>query len=522
MDVLIVEDEYEVLTGMKSMLETRVAGIDGVYALGNAEDALDLIAAKRPPLIVTDIVLPQMSGIELMERLRANMPDYRPKLVVISSHSHFEYARRSLQAGAIDYILKPFDRDEVARKLQSIVQLIAEEARLQSRLRNRLEHAEVGTKAMKDKFVLGLCTHKSQLLEHVYHRLQLWELTWIGTMPYAVAAFAPSEPPASEEEAALRHFAVGNVAADTLAAYSCSYLVSDARLIWIVIAECKQLEAIVRDIRSNTLTYQKIDIAFGASATTYSVQALAGAYRQAQRALKVALFNKLAVAYADDEALDPQGRPAAQTEASVAGLIYAGDDERLRPAIGACIDRHMLAPGVANVRQLAQVCLEWMLQVHNALEQTYGVKHDISFLAVWEALEKAALPDELKEAVERHFVALSRSIADQKSSINHFLIEKAKRHIAAHFRRNLTLQDVADELYIHPVWFSHLFKKVTGQNFLDYTTEMRMEEAKKQLRESSKKIYEIADEVGYQDLQHFGKVFKKRVGVTPKQFRYGK
>jgi YesN/AraC family two-component response regulator len=81
---------------------------------------------------------------------------------------------------------------------------------------------------------------------------------------------------------------------------------------------------------------------------------------------------------------------------------------------------------------------------------------------------------------------------------------------------------VADELDIHPVWLSRLFKKETGQNFLDYVTDIRMEKAKDLLRHTSFKIYEIAEKIGYQEIQYFGKLFKKRMNMTPKEFRYGK
>jgi YesN/AraC family two-component response regulator len=79
------------------------------------------------------------------------------------------------------------------------------------------------------------------------------------------------------------------------------------------------------------------------------------------------------------------------------------------------------------------------------------------------------------------------------------------------------LQDVADALDIHPVWLSRLFKKETGQNFLDYVTEVRLGEAKRLLQESHLKVYEISEKVGYQDLQYFGKLFKRQYGMTPKE-----
>jgi two-component system response regulator YesN len=94
--------------------------------------------------------------------------------------------------------------------------------------------------------------------------------------------------------------------------------------------------------------------------------------------------------------------------------------------------------------------------------------------------------------------------------------------ISARFKEDLTLQIVADELSLHPVWLSQIIKKETGQTYLDHLTERRIERARELLRDTNLKIYEIAEQVGYHDLQHFGQIFKRRSGQTPKEYRYGK
>jgi two-component system response regulator YesN len=114
-------------------------------------------------------------------------------------------------------------------------------------------------------------------------------------------------------------------------------------------------------------------------------------------------------------------------------------------------------------------------------------------------------------------------VADQQHpSLPNFMIDKAKRIIDEKYGEAITLQSVADELCIHPVSLSKVFKKEMGQNFLDYLTEVRIEKAKDLLRNSNLKIYEIAEKIGYQEIQYFGKLFKKRMNMTPKEFRYGR
>ncbi|TDG00790.1 helix-turn-helix transcriptional regulator [Paenibacillus piri] len=144
-------------------------------------------------------------------------------------------------------------------------------------------------------------------------------------------------------------------------------------------------------------------------------------------------------------------------------------------------------------------------------------------LELWEKAEQCPSVEDLKQLLNRHLHEFIETVANQQQpNLLNFNINKAKRIIDEKYGEPITLQSVADELSIHPVWLSRLFKKETGQNFLDYLTEIRIEQAKVMLRDTSLKIYEIALRIGYQEIQYFGKIFKKRTGITPKEYRYGK
>lgn len=143
-DILIIEDEGEVLEGIRTSLQQLDPSIGHIYAIGNAEDAREMIRTLFPRIIVTDIVLPRLSGLELLDEVM-QISDYEPKVVVISSYNEFSYAQRSLQLGALDYVLKPFDKAEFKQKLLKIVAMIHEEERQRFEMQHRIEHAQMGT-----------------------------------------------------------------------------------------------------------------------------------------------------------------------------------------------------------------------------------------------------------------------------------------------------------------------------------------------------------------------------------------
>ena len=114
---------------------------------------------------------------------------------------------------------------------------------------------------------------------------------------------------------------------------------------------------------------------------------------------------------------------------------------------------------------------------------------------------------------------LFRSIEEQKRSVDEMPVALAKQYIQSHIREDISLETVAEKVHLSHTYFSMLFKKETGRNFIDYVIWARMEEAKRLLAESQMPVSDIAEAVGYLDIRSFSKRFKKEVGITPSHFR---
>ncbi|TBL80463.1 response regulator [Paenibacillus thalictri] len=522
MDILLVEDETEVLEGICLALRQLVADTCRIYAVGNAEDAREILQAIRPRVIVTDIVLPGMSGLELLEEVRT-IPGYSPKTIVISSYNEFAYAQQSLRLGALDYVLKPFDKSEFIQKIAGVLELIEGEDRKISELQHQIEHSRMGTKVLMDQYILSFCTKKTHLQEHIYHRLQLWNLTWLTTTPYRLFAFGlHGDAHGRDKEVELQLFAVSNVAAETLQRFPPSYLLKNVHNRWIVITAYPDAEQIMEDIRDNVRKFQRQELFFGASATMFSFQSLSDAYDQAIQALRWAFANRSPLLFYSDISEGRGENMSGDADADCVSMLMNGDSEGIEAVVGRKIDNMVRFTHVQHRKQLAQSCLDWIIAVQALLNEKTGFQMDQIPLSLWEKLEQCATMEEIKRELTGYYVALSSKIASDLPVMSNAIIEQAKAIIAEESHGELSLNRLAERLAIHPVWLSHLFKKETGQNFSDYMIDLKIDNAKKLLRESSLKIYEIAAKIGYQDLQHFGKIFKKRTGMSPKEFRYGK
>lgn len=518
MDILIIEDEQDILNGMKEAVQQLDERIDRVFAVDNAEIAIELIREHRPQIIVTDIVLPQMTGLDLMEQMQEK--DYHPKIIVVSGYSNFSYAQRSIKLGAVDYMLKPFERQEFMRKIQSLIDLIYEEQELLSHMKQDSGSSLLGTRTLRDKFILGLCTNSSPLNENMVHRLKFFDIEWLADSTYSIIAIdriEQAKEPLTEKEFELKVFAIGNVVEEVLQACQPFVLFRNIHHQWIVIMDSDAIDEMTEAIISAIRKYQYIEVCIGISNPMNAFQSIAKAYEQAIQAMKLAHVNKQGhkLSFSDIEGLTVASGHKSDVEL-MAEYVYMDQPKLIEEAVIAVLHTLTLTVGTNDRQALSQRCMEWVIQVHAALADKLRIKqHQIS-IQVWVDIDLCEDYEQLKTFLIHYFMELSQQITAAPMNP---IIEKGTSYLKSNYASNITLQGLATELSVHPVWLSQLFKRETKVTFSQYLTELRMEEAKRLLQESNLKIYEIAEQVGYTDLQHFGQVFKKKTGATPKEFR---
>lgn len=524
MNIIVIEDELDILMGIQEVIEQSGLPFENVFTAYTGEQALSVIEECRPDIILTDILLPEMSGLDMLESVKAM--GYKPKVIVISSYSNFTYAQRSIQLGAVDYVLKPAHKEELIEKIHAVYDMVERERINQNQLKHQLAYAKLGTEALKEKFVLGLCMHKTALQEHIHHRLQVWDLLWLETQSYVVISFSMNKEEfrgREDKDINLDLFAIGNIAEDMMKSYLPAIMIRSIHHDWVILTAYGDEQNMAKDIQERVLAYQKIRLAIGISERKYSFQAISEAYEQARKALKVALLNssKRIVTYGEiaDRIDEEDGGRIVQL---VAEAVLEGDEAAVLARLEKVVERFKLDRDVSKAGDLSIKCFEWMLEVHANLAEKVDLEISHFPMELWEKAERCPTVDDLLRLLHAHLCELMKLAVDGQSPGTNYMIDKAKRIIETKFGEEVTLQSVAEELSIHPVWLSRLFKKETGQNFLDYLTEIRIEQAKQLLRSTNLKIYEIAEKIGYQEIQYFGKLFKKRTNMTPKEFRYGK
>jgi two-component system response regulator YesN len=127
--------------------------------------------------------------------------------------------------------------------------------------------------------------------------------------------------------------------------------------------------------------------------------------------------------------------------------------------------------------------------------------------------------DELEDLVKKYLFNLLLLTQELRKSGNNMVVEKTKEYINTHYNQNITLEMIAKEVFVSPVYLSFLFKQVESINLTNYLTNARIEQAKRLLQTTIYKTYEVAYNVGYQDEKYFSRIFKKKMGMTPTEYR---
>ncbi|MFQ7595534.1 MAG: response regulator [Acutalibacteraceae bacterium] len=526
--ILIVDDEPMIVEGLCALFEEQDAVQLEVYKACLAAEALGIMNRRRIDILLTDIRMPAVSGIELMQRVRANWPACR--IIFLTAFEEFEYAYAALKNPGVRFLLKTESHEAILRAVSECVaeleavlrekllrQRSAEQSGVIRALRarelfSRLLHvgeAEV-TQALLDELGLPLCTG-----EPVYLLLGL--------------------PAAPQEEALLQMDRITGgltVRAGTKARCA-AHKDGSGVLVWFLqenraeMAEITQaLPVLLADELEAMEEAYQADTVFVLAARPCAWDQLAHAYQRLKAVLHLkASAGKRLVYVADGEETS-----AGESEA----LRRSEACKRRIRQLGAALEAGDGPAAAAALRNVCACILEIGAQ-RQALGRALAMELSLCFLALLGRLPAAEESEPLQNGVrwlcsaepalpdERRYLALAEAVlAFQRESGRAQAadcIEKVKAYICGHLDADLSLSRLAQLSNYNPKYLSDLFSAQTGVNLSDYIAERRLEEAKRLIAGGTMKMKDIAAAVGFFSSSYFTRFFKKALGITPVQYQ---
>lgn len=502
MKVLLVDDEPWVLEGLKIMIDWGKYGFEICGEALNGPDALRLIQELKPELVLTDINMPVINGLELIAQINELMVR-PPKFVILSGYDDFKYARIALRQRVNEYLLKPVDDEEIEALLLRVRTLIQEEIASEQAL-NKKQSFIVNN--LINRFIQG---EYNENLEHQARNLMKLQDEATELICILVGTTTLLEKPIEE------YFPRGLACCFQDGAGMTGIMVQSASISRDTLED--ELDELCKDL----IERSKESVVAAVSDRMTGVQAIRTLYFQSLEVWKQKCYQgKSGVFYVSDiRKIQQDVDLHKEIFIQLIRKVEANDIEQIE----ACVRESFTSFAenlLTNVVVQAHVAhLELTLcrliseingdpdRIMKSLHLEYGNLGDLNGYVV------------LSQYVGRLCMLAAASLSELKQQNEGNTIFNVIQYVDREFRNKLQLQDLARHFHMNSTYLGQLFRKHTGQRFSEYLNEKRIEESKSLLKSTQLKISDIALQVGYSNTDYFIDKFKMVVGVVPSVYR---
>ena len=534
MRLLIAEDELWLRKRLVSTIDWSSYGISEVYEAEDGEEALKIALEKEPDIMITDIRMPQLSGIDLMKVLNEN--SIYPRTVVVSGYDDFEYAQGALRMGAVNYLLKPVEEDELLDTIKHCVK-------------------ELESERQKNTTFQEQSTTSEMLMEHIYEEL-IFETPDKRTEELleklnkkGICFPFPSAAVVSIQVRKHTFFVNDKIKSDMWSVYQwlrrnlqeqCyerQYLyMREGQVVLLLFGEEKKekfdkriknwIQIILEEIQKelNISLFMSLGVAetFSEIHTSYEAALRKISEKRAEEKRILALKDQKTEQELNTRFDDIYGEYDFKT---LIKEIRSGNSERAEKELRSVLENSSRRLQSADtmkmqlfymnfINKIAGACLpeceayadELAMQCMTVMRELISIGTDSVVMEMWTCLGRF---------VEK----LTEVYQENNGRRKHWMIDEVLQYVEENYNTALSTRDIAGRFFMNTSYFSKLFNEQMGCNFSNYVIDLRIKKAKIMLTQTNMKLYDIADAVGYTNVQYFSTIFKEKEGLTPSAFR---
>ncbi len=517
--VLIVDDEFRIGMLIKKLIRWEEFPLECADIVDNGEAAFHIIKEREPDIVITDIRMPKINGLDLICMTRELKKDI--KFVVISGYKEFEYAHRALQYGVDDYLLKPINEDELNKVLGKICgqfELMEKETREKLELQETVAESK---QIIRRDFLNNIIEQGGQpqmedarvpLEGEIYRGIDI-KLDYVDYRKsdkkqdrITVEIVEKILNPAAEEVLICEK--------ENLHIY-CLFNYDDSR--------AKEIRGKINDILSEIqeylLGFEQYEVTIGVGTERKDFAGISYSIKESKRAV----LNRIKLGtgrliYVENVFPENKAKnPVARYKESFLASIESYGRENLELCINQIYSGFIMRDDIdfsvcySAAEELIEIFFESMdVQPEEFRQMVKNTKNSCQHCGSVLKLKKL-LKTELG-----NYLDIAREAVETESAKP---VRQAKQYIEEHFGEKIVLEDIAAVVELNPVYFSVLFKKETEMNFSAYLLNVRMEKAKEMLCTTNETIAAIGESVGYRDSRYFSQTFTKTVGVKPALYR---
>lgn len=505
--IIFIDDEISTLKFLINALDWEEYGIVIVGTANGGKEGIDLYKRTRPDIIIVDIKMPSMNGIDFSTIVREE--DKRVKIIILSAYGEFQYAQSALRLQIKDYLLKPLDEDKLEDIIRKLLVELEDDFELEKSVEtNRYELCE------KKLQHLMIADSGPDILQSFFKENKSEFSDCNRVISILVTNVSLHD----------NNYSIYNIIRQSsreLFGFRCSVVMKSKMKIYLFV------EAEIFQTNKNRFLecfhHNGIDFCMGISSIVTNENLVHGLW-QAEASRYYCFFSEKPMQFYHDNIYfitkDISNLPYSKKDliALINKMDYKHLFEELYSDLKELYDQYLHPECIYEF--IFDILINIKIEFTKSLgEYSIELLRHISIDSLISNWNKAILLDYLKGVFLDLQLEISKIYNEQQE---YFVIRRSKQFTEEKFADpRFTLQEVADYVGISKNYFSKVFKDMEGKTYWDYLTEYRMKQAKLLLKNSSKSINEISYAVGYESVNHFSRKFKEMEGISPLQYRKG-
>ncbi len=522
--VMLVDDEADAREAIAKCVDWEAIGFRVVAEAENGEDALDKSEQFAPDVVLTDIQMPFMDGLTFCRKLKELMPEVR--IIIFSGYDDFEYAQEAIRLEAEEYILKPINAEELVRVFEKIKKRLDDDFDRRHNTDQLMRFYQESLPILKEQFLVGLLEGRLSA-EEIKSYAADYEMKMDAPF-YTVAVLVQEEDASGKQpmHTGLLGVSLKNMVEERFASFEDVVCMNYLGTV-VVIAGLKNTQAHKQFIfRMDQLCKMSkkqygLDTSAGIGKVYGSARDIARSFEEAKEAsmYRMLVDSNQAIFIGD---VEPKNSEIVTLDEKLIQKllreIKIGTSETMAEAVDDIVGH--LRKASVSMPQLRLFCTEIVIEL-NRLAAMYSAETELGNAQdLFEKIDQFHSFEEMQSWLVALGEKLMQSIRKDRQDSTRILGEKAIEYIREHYKDStLSVDMVCSHLGVGTTYFSSIFKKDTGMNFVAYLTRVRMEEAVRLLENTEEKSYVIAGMVGYEEPTYFSYVFKKQYGVSPAKYR---
>lgn len=513
---MIADDNSIIREGLKKFIKWDELGFCISGEASNGAEAFEQIKETHPDALLLDIRMPVMSGLELMDILKSEKIDVH--VVILSAYDEFSYAKKAIEIGAVDYILKPFSSDKIYEIFNKIRQELDKKKLNQvssneyiSIMNDKVFNRIINGNYEKEK-IAGMLEETGIKPEH-----EKYALIYLQANKHDEHSGKISNDREFIKDS-LRNI-INGIFPKTIS-YQIFFCEAGHLVIVLGYDGCSDEIVICgREMISkiNDILSLDVKVLYKSDIYSYSLTDIAGYYENIRSLFRFRLYIK------QNHMNNLASWDIGSTET---GSVFTGEISNKITEFMSIGEYQKILDYIENIfiivkngkklsdEEVFSIYSNFLSGLRYFLEKVH-ISTDM-LLDFKKGSYEFDTVDKVKESLQDIFKSVSVSIEQHKQPKSNQVIVSAKDYILNHYNKHISLNDVAKYVFMHPIYFCTMFKKETGENFNEYLTQVRLTKAFDLIKSTNMKIYEISNAVGYKSTKHFSRLFKQYFGVMPK------